>query len=170
MTGIELERYVMMYRHNVISTAVCCLGSLSDADDVMQDVFLKLYTYSGSFASDEHVKAWLLRCTVNRCRDIRKSFARRFTVPLSDAAEMPYYDSKDKDSGDLLPLVMKLNKKVRIAMYMHYYEGYTADEIGEMLGIGASAVRSRLMRGRNILKKMLTEERNGNIYGSQEDF
>lgn len=170
MTESELERYVAMYRPSVISTAVCCLGSPSDADDVVQDVFLKLYTYAGSFESDEHVKAWLLRCTINRCRDVMKSFARRFTVPLSDAADITYCDSKDTGEGDLLPLIMKLNKKVRITLYMHYYEGYSTAELAKIFGISESSVRSRLMRGRNIMKKLLTEERNESENGLQEDF
>ena len=98
-----------------------------------------------------------------------EGFMRLALSLAREAAEMPYYDSTDSDKHELLPLVMKLGKKVRTAMYLHYYEGYTAEEIAKMLGVSASTVRSRLMRGRNILKSMLTEERNGSDYGIQED-
>ena len=76
MTAAELERYVELYKQSVCATAMCIVKNISDADDVTQDVFFRLYTYEGSFVNDEHVKAWLLRCTVNRSRDILRWHSR----------------------------------------------------------------------------------------------
>lgn len=155
MTAQELEYYVRLYKQSVCATAMCIVRNISDADDVTQDVFLRLYTYKGSFDSDEHVKAWLLKCTVNRSRDIVRSHWYKFSLPLSAAENLPHTDKTD----DMLPVVMKLSRKCRSAMYLHYYEGYSVSEIAKMTGMTESAVKSRLMRGREQLKKLLGEER-----------
>ena len=68
MTDNDFDRYVGMYRSSVTRAALCILRDAEEAEDIAQEVFLRLYTYEGSFAGDEHVKAWLLRCTVNRSR------------------------------------------------------------------------------------------------------
>ena len=76
MKDSELERYIDMYRKSVLGTALCYVRNPSDAEDILQEAFIKLYTYKGSFDSDEHVKAWLLRCTINLCKcDLVKNTA-----------------------------------------------------------------------------------------------
>lgn len=155
MTAQELEYYVRLYKQSVCATAMCIVKNISDADDVTQDVFLRLYTYDGSFESDEHVKAWLLRCTINRSRDTVRSHWYKFSQPLSAAENVTYTEKTD----DMLPLVMKLGRKCRYTMYLHYYEGYSVSEIAKMSGLSESAVKSRLLRGREQLKKMLGNER-----------
>lgn len=167
MTEIELERYVRLFKESVWATALCCVKNVSDADDVTQDVFLALYTYTGSFAGDEHVKAWLLRCAINRSRDILRSHWYKFSEPLSAVEDVAAPDSNDGNS--LLPEIMKLGKKLRVTLYMHYYEGYSIKEIAGILGIKESAVKLRLVRGRKQLGEILSEERNGNENGLQED-
>ncbi|MBP3857827.1 MAG: RNA polymerase sigma factor, partial [Ruminiclostridium sp.] len=129
MDAKNVERYIEMYRGNVISTALCYIKNQSDADDIMQDVFFGLYTYSGSFHDDEHVKAWLIRCTVNRCKNLLRSHWRRNSVPLEAASETVHYDSY----GDrVFDLIHKIGKNNRIVMYMHYYEGYSVEETAEI--------------------------------------
>ncbi len=155
MTANELERYVDLYKQSVCATAMCIVKNISDADDVTQEVFLRLYTYEGNFASDEHVKAWLLRCTVNRSRDILRSHWYKFSQPLSAAEKISHTDRTD----DMLPLVMKLSRKSRFAMYLHYYEGYSVSEIAAMSGLSESAIKSRLARGREQLRRLLNNER-----------
>lgn len=167
MTENELERYVRMYYKNVCTAAFCCLKNHSDADDVAQEVFLKLYTSDSSFASDEHAKAWLLRCAVNKSADILRSHWYRFSLPLESAADKAYLD--DPGSVELLGLLNRLKPKIRIALYLHYYEGYTVCELAKILGISESSVRSRLMRGRRQLKTMLGDERSEDN-GFQRDF
>ena len=155
MTDREFEYYVGRYRQSVFAAAMCVLKNPSDADDVTQDVFLRLYTHGGSFESDEHVKAWLLRCTVNRSRDMLRTHWYRFSRPLSEAENIGCHDRTD----DMLALVMKLNVKCRAVMYLHYYEGYTVKETAKLLRLSEPAVKSRLMRGREQLKKLLGGER-----------
>ncbi len=159
MTPSELEKYMLMYYRSVYRTALINLKNPSDADDVAQEVFLGLYTYSGSFNSDEHVRAWLLRCAINRSRNILRSYWHRNSLPLTEAEEKVHYDDKDSSAAPDIPL-MKLPEKYRTALYLHYYEGYSAEQIAKITGSSRSAVLSRLMRGRKQLAKFITDERN----------
>lgn len=158
MTENELERYVRKYYKSVCTAAFCYLKNTSDADDVAQEVFLKLYTSGNSFESEEHIKAWLLRCAVNKSADLLRSHWYRYSLPLESAMNKEYRDSYSEDDDMLLKMLGKLKPKIRIALYMHYYEGYSVEELAKILGISASSVRSRLMRGRKQLRELLTDE------------
>ena len=120
---------------------------------------MRLYKYSGAFNDDEHVKAWLIRCAVNRGKTLLGSRWHRFSQPLEAAAELIHSDSYNDDSP-LLRLMGKLNKNNRITLHMYYYEGYTTEQIASILGISTNAVISRLSRARRQLKKLITDERN----------
>ena len=159
MTDSEFEHYVKLYRRNVFATALCLVRNEYDADDITQEVFMRLYKYSGAFNDDEHVKAWLIRCAVNRGKTLLGSRWHRFSQPLEAAAELIHSDSYNDDSP-LLRLMGKLNKNNRITLHMYYYEGYTTEQIASILGISTNAVISRLSRARRQLKKLITDERN----------
>ncbi len=154
MTAEELERYMRLYYRNVYSAALCYCKNPSDADDITQDVFFKLYTYSGTFTGDEHVKAWLLRCAVNRSINLIHSHWYRFSGPLDEANESISETAAD-EGGELLALIMKLERKNRTALYLYYYEHYTISEISRITGASETAVRSRLARGRKQLRKLI---------------
>ena len=156
----ELEYYIRNFRKNVYSAVLCYVRNPSDAEDITQNTFLKLYTHSTPFNDDEHAKAWLLRCAINECKNHLRSHWYRFSVPLDDAKDMTCTDSTDNDDK-MLGIMKKLNRNNRIALYMYYFEGYTIGEIGQILGISSDTVSSRLHRGRQQLKKLLSEERNG---------
>lgn len=158
MTDTEFENYVRLYRRNVYAAALCLVRNSDDAEDVTQEAFMRLYRYGGSFESNEHVKAWLIRCAVNRGKTLLTSRWYKFSAPLEAASELTHTDSYD--TGDeLLKLLGMLGKNDRIALHMYYYEGWKAEEIAQILGISVNAVNSRLSRGRKRLKKLLTEER-----------
>ena len=89
-----------------------------------------------------------------------RSHRYRFSVPLEAAKDIVAADNTDHDD-EMLGIMKKLNRNNRIALYMYYYEGYTIGEIGQILGISSDTVSSRLHRGRQQLKKLLSEERNG---------
>ncbi|MBQ9384108.1 MAG: RNA polymerase sigma factor [Ruminiclostridium sp.] len=154
----DLEYYVGLYRKTVFAAALCYVRNSSDAEDISQDVFLKLFTCGMTFESDEHVKAWLIRCTVNRCKSLLRSYWYRFSEPLEKAENETYYDSGQTDG--MLKLLRRIRKNNRITLYMYYYEGYSLDEIARILGISANTVSSRLRRGRSQLKRLLLDERN----------
>lgn len=163
MTEDELERCIALYRKMVWSAALCYVKNPADADDVVQDVFLKLYTYGGRFDNDEHIKAWLLKCAVNRSKNILRSHWYRFSQPLEAADNKEYFDDKDSGVIELPELFKKISSKNRIALYLHYIEGYSVEETARLLNISKSAAGVRLMRGRKQLEKLIADERgNGN--------
>ena len=159
MTDNELEKYVRLYRKNVISAALCYVKNTSDAEDISQEVFIKLYTYSGSFESDEHVKAWLLRCAINMSKNLLQTHWYRFSAPLEAADGKVHYDVTERRG--FLEVLQKVSRKNRAALYMYYYEGYSTAEIAKILKTNENAVSARLSRGRRQIRKLLTDERNG---------
>ena len=154
----ELERYIDMYRKSVLGTALCYVRNPSDAEDILQEAFIKLYTYTGSFDSDEHVKAWLLRCTINLCKSLMRSYWYKFSEPLEAAGEKVHYDTHDDRT--VSEALGKINSKTRIVLFMYYYEGYSAGEIAKITHSTVNSVMLRLSRGRRQLKELLIDERN----------
>ncbi|MBS6645061.1 MAG: RNA polymerase sigma factor [Clostridiaceae bacterium] len=144
-----IEQYADMIKH------ICFvyMKNESDTEDVFQDVFLKYALFSEPFQSDEHKKAWLIRVTVNRCKDMLRSFFRTHTCSLEEAMNMA--EDKDPDLSHVLESVMKLPHKYRIIIYLHYYEGYSAVEIAGILNKKVNTVYTHLSRAKAELKKML---------------
>lgn len=159
MNKQELERYVALYRKTVCNAALCYVRNAADAEDIAQEVFLKLYTSDIRFESDDHVKAWLIRCAVNLGKSLLRSHWHRNALPLEAAENIPSPESRG-EAGEMLKIMRRLSKNNRIALYMHYYEGYTLEETAQILGISPNTVSSRLRRGREQLKKLLVQERN----------
>lgn len=121
----------------------------ADAEDVTQEVFEKLLSCKKEFQDDEHLKAWLIRVTINQCKSLHRGLR-----PL--AGRVPEsYPAPEEGDGTVLDAVRGLPSKYRNAIYLHYYEGYTAGEIGDILGTGRNTVLSWLSRGRAILKKQM---------------
>ena len=151
----ELTRLVEKFSGTVYRAAYCCLRNQADADDITQDAFLALYTSDAEFAGDEHIKAWLIRVAVNRCRNLLRSFRYRTTVPLEEAGEL---SAEPERRDDLLPVIMKLKPKYRVALYMFYYEDMPVKQIADILGEKPTAVTARLARARRQLKEFLIKE------------
>ena len=134
--------------------ALAQTGSKEDAEDVYQDVFLRLAQSATEFSSQEHLKAWLLRVAVNRCHDVARLRSRRPAVPLDS---MPFEPS---DAGPLSPdevralweAVGELPESMRVVIHLYYQEGYSGKEIAGLLGLEPSTVRTRLQRARAQLK------------------
>ena len=134
--------------------ALAQTGSKEDAEDVYQNVFLRLAQSATEFSSQEHLKAWLLRVAVNRCHDVARLRSRRPAVPLDS---MPFEPS---DAGPLSPdevralweAVGELPESMRVVIHLYYQEGYSGKEIAGLLGLEPSTVRTRLQRARAQLK------------------
>ena len=144
---------VQRYSDTVFRAALHNCSCTADADDVVQDVFEKLLQYKGRFESEEHLKAWLLRVAINRCHDLTRAACQKNTE-LDE--NLPAPDSFA--DGSVLDAVRALPEHFRNAVYLHYYEGYTAAEIGRMLGAPTNTVLSWLRRARAQLHTMLKEE------------
>lgn len=160
MIGLEpvkFEQAVRTYGDMVYRVACHAVRNPADSEDVMQTVFLKLYEYSKPFESEEHLKHWLLRVTVNEsCRLIR-SLRRRSTVALEEWRNAPVYD--DSEKAELFQAVMALPPKYRLCVYLYYYEGCSVREISAAVGAKPSTVQTRLLRARERLRAELGKEK-----------
>jgi len=134
------------YMDTVYRVAVHNTRTTADAEDVTQEVFEKLITSGRQFRDEEHLKAWLIRVTLNRCKNLHRAQSRE-TGLLSDALYVP-----PPDSAGVLEEVRALPPNYRNAIYLHYYEGYSASEIAGLMGSGINTVLSWLSRGRKALK------------------
>ncbi len=149
----EANRVVELYADMVRRICLLHLKNHADTEDVLQEVFLKYILHSVAFESEEHEKAWLIRVTINACKDLKKSLFRRYTVPL-DVLSQEAATVMPAQLG-VLEAVLALPPKYKDTIYLHYYEGYTAREIGEMLHKKENTVYSLLSRGRELLKQKL---------------
>ncbi len=152
----EVNRAVTTYADTIRRVCFYHLKNQADTEDVFQNVFLKYMLHDGGFHDAEHEKAWLLRVAINDCKDFLKSFFRRNTVPMQAVMELEA--EIPRDHQDVLEAVLALPKRYKDVIYLHYYEGYTANEIGQILGKKENTVYSLLSRGRGMLKKELGGE------------
>ena len=142
------------YMDTIFRLAFSMMKSRADADDITQNVLLKLYQNEGDFRSESHMKNWLIRVTINECRSAYRSLWRK-TENIED-----YMDTlalPDREHRELLEAVMALPRKYRTAIYLFYYEGYSTREMAELLSLPEATVRTHLARGRARLKTILTE-------------
>ena len=141
--------------HRLFLIAFSYVQNQSDAEDIMQNTFLKLWKYSGSFNDIEHIDKWLTRVCVNECKDFHRLSIRRNTS-LDEAVEMAKNDMLF--DIDLFKAVSSLPKKERMVVHLFYYEEFTISEISSLTKIKESTVKSILHRSRKKLKTMLGDE------------
>ena len=152
----EYRAAVQRYRDMVWRVALNACRQTQDAEDVVQDVFLKLYTTRREFAGEEHLKHWLLRVTVNRCRTL---LACPWRTRRADAVPDAPDPAQALDAGQraLYEAVRALPPGQRVALYLYYFEGYSTAEIAQLLHLRQTAVTTRLHRARSRLRALLEE-------------
>ena len=153
-TDEQFTRLAKKYIDTVFRVALNYLKSGADADDVTQNVFLKLWKEKKPFDSEEHIRNWLIRVTINECKSMLRApwrsaenfedYARTLTFVTPEHSELFY-------------AVMELPKKYRMPIYLYYYEGYSTDEVSSILSIPRATVATQLRRGRELLKTFLQE-------------
>lgn len=152
----EINRAVEQYSDMIRRICLYHLKNIADADDMFQTVFLKYMLYEGDFDDAEHEKAWFIRVTINACKDYLKGWFRHRVLCLEELAEDAA--SIPPESHEVLDAVFALPAKYKDVIYLHYYEGYSAAEIGRLLGRRENTVYSLLARGRAMLKDKLGGE------------
>ena len=152
----EQEFQAAMERHldTVYRVALNAVRIPMDAEDAAQTVMLRLWQADTVFENDDHLRHWLIRVTVNVCRDLLRAPWRRRMVSLESCAEPVF---RDTEKASLFQEVMALPVKYRLPVYLYYYEGYSAAEVGKILRLNTSTVQTRLARGREKLKRQLEE-------------
>lgn len=149
----EANRAVDLYGDTVRRICMIHLKNKADTEDIFQNVFLKYVLRTAPFDSPEYEKAWIIRVTANACKDLLRSFFRSRTVSLDVLIETPR--EMPEDHSDILEAVLALPEKYKDPIYLHYYEGYTAEEIGRILGKNTNTVYTLLTRARQMLKNRL---------------
>ena len=154
MNDEQFTRLVGRYIDTVFRVALNYLRNPADAEDVTQITFEKLLKEKRSFEGDEHIRNWLIRVAVNECKKLLRSPWRKVEA-IEDYLTAVSFDNPAH--SELYRAVMELPKKYRMAIYLHYYEGYSTQEIGTIMRIPKNTVCSHLKRGRELLRKQLQE-------------
>jgi len=146
----SVRRALDLYSQSLIKIAFAFLKNTADAEEVAQDVFLAYLQKRPAFENGEHEKAWLIRTTINKSKNMLKAGWFRSRNPLpEDLSYLP------EEEIDVLQAVLDLDKKYRIPIHLHYYEGYSIQEIATILEAKPATVGTWLARGRALLKKKI---------------
>ena len=158
--GIELDpvKYHSIadrYLDDVYRTVLGCCKNKENAEDAVQNAFLKLLKTDDEFTDDEHIKRWLIRVAVNECKNMWKSFWHRNKTSFDDLGTEPSY--RDDTHAELLGIIDSLPQNYKAVIHLYYYEGYSVREISEILAISESNVQIRLKRARDKMKNLIGE-------------
>ena len=151
----EYNRIVKRYIDDVYRAALNCCRNRADAEDAVQNTFLKLYTADVGFTDEEHIRRWLIRVAVNECKNHLRSSWRRSVAYLDELEQEPA--AALQEENELLYEMGRLPVKYSSILHLYYYEGYRCGEIADILHISESNVQTRLSRARKMLKKNLEE-------------
>lgn len=148
----DLELSVREYGHRVQSLAFVYLRNRCDAEDIAQEVFLTYYRKAPRFLSVQKEKAWIMKVTVNRCKSLLRAKYRAELPLTEDISYLPHQEF------NVMEAMLNLDEKYRLPIHLHYYEGYSIDEIARLLKVRPGTVGSWLSRGRQMLKQILKED------------
>lgn len=153
MNEEELTCYIEKYHSTIFRLSFGYVKNTQDAEDIVQDAFLRLYSSDTFFETDENVKAWLIRVAINLSKDLLKShwFKRRAELSSDITADV-------REEEILSDYIKKLKPEYSAVLFLFYYEEYSTKEIAEICKISVSAVTTRLARARKQLKKLLLKE------------
>ncbi len=157
MEQTDFKAAVDRNSHRLFLLALSFTKSHTDAEDILQDAFLRLWTYASPFTDEEHMDKFLTRVCVNLCRNLLRSpFRKRWTDSTDEAMQLYTFDAPE--DRDLFCAVMALPDRERTVVHLFYYEDMSVREIAAALRIGQSAVKTALHRARNHLKEYLRED------------
>ncbi len=155
MEDKEYDRIVHLYLDSIYRIALSCCKNPYDAEDVVQNTFLKYLNYEKEFKDDEHIRKWLIRVAINESNSMWRSFWRKNVTSLEETTAEPAFSTPER--SELFYTVQKLPLKYREVIHLYYYEEYSIREISEILQISETSIQTRLMRARSKLKQQLKE-------------
>ena len=155
---IDTEQVIATYKDRIFAIGLSILKNPDDAEDVVQETFLRYHTYKKDFESKEHIQSWLYKVAINKAKDIQRKFWRRKQVSLEDYMATISFDTPQDE--ELFQTVMALPSKYSIVIHLYYYEDYSIKEIAQQLKLNEGNVKVRLSRARQLLKKQLKENWN----------
>lgn len=148
----EATRLVNTYSDMILRLSYSYLGSTADAEDICQTVLLRLMTKAPNFSDRDHERAWITRTTVNACKDLLRSSARRSTVSLEAAGEP---EAPAVPDGTVVDAVARLPRDQRLAIHLHYFEGLPIHQVARITKASEAAITKRLSRARQTLRTAL---------------
>ncbi|MCR4795258.1 MULTISPECIES: RNA polymerase sigma factor [Ruminococcus] len=157
MTTERMAELYDKYKNTVYRMAFAYCKNKADAEDIMQEAFIRLFTADVIFEDESKEKSWLLKVTVNKCMDMFRSLRYKYllnSVPLEEA-NLTY---ETPEESEVYHAVMSLSTKYRLVIHLYYYEDYSIKEIGQITGKNESAVQTQLYRARKKLKDILGKE------------
>lgn len=149
----DIRTIVTTYRDSILRLAYSYLKNRTDAEDIAQEVFIAYIRHMPHCETDAKLKAWLMRVTANKCKNLLASAWKKRTVAISD--DLTYMPSENRD---VLEYVLSLDEKYRIPLHLFYYEGYSIDEIAHLLKAKPATVGTWLARGRKLLKDKIGDD------------
>lgn len=155
MDSKQYEQIVKKNIDTIYRIAISYTKTAADADDVVQQTFMKLLTKKVVFTDEEHIKRWLIRVCTNECNSLFSSFWRKNVDSIETMNEEPEFTMEE--SSELYEAIKQLPIKCRVVVYLFYYEGYSTKEIAEIVHIKEATVRTRLVRARKLLRTQLKE-------------
>lgn len=155
---MDSKQYEQIVKNNIDTIyriAISYTKTAADADDIVQQTFMKLLTKKVLFTDEEHIKRWLIRVCINECNSLFSSFWRKNVDSIEVMTIEPEFTMKE--SSELYEAIKQLPAKCRVVVYLFYYEGYSTKEIAEIVHIKEATVRTRLVRARKLLRTQLKE-------------
>ncbi len=153
-TEEEIREVVDLYSSLIFRISYCILCNVADAEDAVQETFLRYITKAPEFNDEEHRKAWLIKVSANISKNMLMFRMKRETANIDDIENI----GVDQSDYETFELIMSLPAKHKIVMTLYYVEGYKCKEIAEIIGVNEEAVRKRLQKGRDLLKKEIEKE------------
>lgn len=153
-TEEEIKELVDNYSSLIFRISYCILCNSADAEDAVQETFLRYITKAPDFNDEEHRKAWLIKVSANISKNMLMFRLKRETVNIEEVENIGI----DQNDYEIFELIMSLPAKYKIVLTLYYVEGYKCKEIAEIISLSEEAVRKRLQKGRELLRKEIEKE------------
>lgn len=153
-----IDEVISLYSDMVYRLSYAHTGTREDADDIFQEVFIRLIKYNKTFESEEHRKAWLIRVTINCCNSLWKSTWRKRVTCYEDMSEETAFSMNIPEETELFHALKQLPTKYRVVIHLFYYEEMSIKGIAQLLKQNEATIRSKLFRARQKIKKILEEK------------
>lgn len=154
LTEEDFSRLYEKYKNTVFSVIYNYVKNVDDALELQQEVFIKFLRQNKDFETDEHIKAWLIRVSINQSINFIRDNKKHIHENLKENED----SILDTESFSVMPYILELPEKYRIPIHLFYYEEYSVKEIASVLKMPLSTVKIRLKRGRELLKKRMGED------------
>ena len=149
-------------KNDILRLAYSYTHDLADAEDIVQEVFIKLYENLPKLTDDEYLKKWCMRVTINKCKNLFLSSWKKKIRIITEKDENKIYENSSDTTDEVLNALFSLPKNYRVLIVLYYYEGYKIKEISKILKVNESTIKTRLQRARERLEKILKEEKVNN--------